>query len=73
MDKITLQEFKENAKTKGRGQRALIWCIENNQTEIYQIFDAIENAYKTGRHRSNSYIKYQKKKALILLEHKLIL
>jgi hypothetical protein len=65
---FTLKQLKDDPRTVSRSALALISCIENNKTSKAEIFQAVEKSYSIGRHRSPSYIKLQKLKAIELLK-----
>ena len=66
--KYNYQEFKKDPRTTmSRCVVALFGCVDSNKKNPESILLAIDKAYSVGKHRSPSYIKDQKKKALKLL------
>lgn len=68
MKKYTLEQLKNDPKTKGRWTWAVINCLEKGITDIEEIFTVIDEAYKTGKHISPSEIRDYKKKAAKLID-----
>lgn len=64
MDKKKVKEAKEKS-SYNRALRAVVESIEAgvDPYDVTLLFQAVEDEYKTGRHRSPSYIKKQFKRA----------
>lgn len=67
MKKYTLEQLKNDPETKGRWTWAVIKCLEKGITNTEEIFRAIDEEYRTGKHRSPSEIRDYKRKALRLI------